>query len=276
MNPGLVVCDISGYGDGPNAGPYRDRKAYDLLVQAEAGVLSITGTRDQPCKVGLSIADIAAGMYAYSNILTALMVRGRTGQGRRIDISMLECMTEWMSFPLYYTLDGQPPPPRVGAAHATIFPYGPFTAGGKDGRKEESVMLGLQNEREWDKLCSVVLEQPALAKDPRFCSNTLRVENRDALRHIMEKAFAEWTAAALVERLERAGIANAKLNDMSDVWAHPQLKARGRWTEVDTPGGKVPALLPPGVDRVEGAKMERVPAVGEHNDKILEELGMAL
>lgn len=266
-NGRLVMCDISGYG---SDGPYRDKKAYDLLVQSEAGVLSVTGTPEQPCKVALSIADIAAGMYAYTNILTALLSRAQTGRGRRIDISMLESMVEWMSFPLYYTLDGQPPPPRVGAAHATIFPYGPFTAG-KDGK---SVMLGLQNEREWEKLCSVVLEQPGLAKDPRFCANTLRVENREALRAIMEGVFADLTAEGLVERLERAGIANASLNEMKDVWAHPQLKARGRWTEIDTPSGRVPALLPPGVEGKDGARMDKVPAVGEHNESILKEFGI--
>lgn len=265
-HPGLIVCDISGYG---SDGPYRDKKAYDLLVQSEAGLLSVTGTADEPAKVGISIADISAGMYALTNILGAVIERGRTGKGKRIDISMLESMAEWMSFPLYYTYQGQPPPKRVGAAHSTIYPYGPFTTG--DGG---SVMLGLQNEREWAKLCSDVLEDAQLASDPRFDSNMLRVENRDELREIIYKVFSRLTAQELLERLERAGIANAKLNDMQGVWEHPQLRARGRWTEIETPGGQVPALIPPGVGAVEDARMDAVPALGEHNEKILAELGL--
>jgi itaconate CoA-transferase len=264
QNPGLIVCDISGYG---SDGPYRDKKAYDLLVQSEAGLLSVTGTEDEPAKVGISIADISAGMYALTNILGALMERARTGQGKRIDISMLESMAEWMSFPLYYTYQGQPPPRRVGASHSTIYPYGPFATG--DGG---SVMLGLQNEREWARLCSHVLEDAQLATDPRFGSNTLRVENRDQLRDIIHDVLSRLTAPELLARLERAGIANAKVNDMQGVWEHPQLRARGRWTTVDTPGGQVPALIPPGVGAVDEARMEPVPALGEHNEKILAEL----
>ena len=267
-HPRLIVCDISGYG---SDGPYRDKKAYDLLVQSEAGLLSITGTQDEPAKVGISIADISAGMYALVNILSAIIERGRTGKGKRIDIAMLESMAEWMTFPLYYTFQGQPPPKRVGAAHATIFPYGPFTAG--DGG---SVMLGLQNEREWAMLCSDVLEDPGLASDPRFNSNMLRVDNQGALRDIIDKVFSRLTAKELLERLDRAGIANAKVNNMQDVWEHPQLKARGRWTEVQTPGGLVPALIPPGFRAVEDARMDSVPALGEHNATILAELGMEL
>ncbi|KAF3769272.1 L-carnitine dehydratase/bile acid-inducible protein F [Cryphonectria parasitica EP155] len=267
QHPRLIVCDISGYGAD---GPYRDRKAYDLLVQSEAGVLSVTGTRDEPAKVGLSIADIAAGMYAFTNILGALMTRDRTGRGARIDISMLESMAEWMSFPLYYTYQGQPPPRRVGAAHATIYPYGPFSTGADGG----SVMLGLQNEREWARLCGEVLGDAALASDARFNTNTKRVENQEALKRIMDKVFSTLTAQQLLERLDQAGIANAKLRDMADVWAHPQLRARGRWTEVDTPEGRVPALIPPGSGAVDEARMDAVPFVGEHNEKILAELGM--
>lgn len=267
-HPGLVVCDVSGYG---SDGPYRDRKAYDLLVQSEAGLLGVTGTRDEPAKVGISIADISAGMYALVNIMGAIIERGKTGKGKRIDISMLESMAEWMSFPLYYTFEGQPPPPRVGAAHATIYPYGPFTAG--DG---ESVMLGLQNEREWARLCSDVLEDPDLAHDPRFNSNTLRVENQEPLRDIIYKVFSRLTAQELLARLDRAGIANAKLNDMQGVWEHPQLKARGRWTDVQTPEGRVPALVPPGFAAAEDARMDPVPAVGEHNEKIFAELGVEI
>lgn len=266
MHPRLIVCDISGYG---SDGPYRDKKAYDLLVQSEAGVLSITGTKDESAKVGMSIADIAAGMYAFTNIMGAIMTREKTGKGTKIDISMLESMAEWMGFPLYYTYQGQTPPKRVGAAHATIYPYGPFSTG--DGG---SVMLGLQNEREWAKLCSDVLEDPELASDPRFSANTLRVENREELREIIYKVFSNLTAQQLLERLDRAGIANAKLREMEDVWSHPQLKARGRWTEVATPQGPVPALIPPGVAAPEDVRMDAVPSLGQHNDKILAELGI--
>lgn len=265
-HPGLIVCDISGYG---SDGPYRDKKAYDLLVQAEAGVLSITGTKEAPAKVGLSIADISAAMYALTNILGAIITRKTTGKGARIDISMLESMAEWMTFPLYYTYQGQPPPKRVGAAHATIYPYGPFSTGDGD-----SVMLGLQNEREWVKLCSQVLDNPDLATDPRFNTNTLRVENQEELREIIYGVFTTLTAPQLLERLDRAGIANAKLNEMQDVWQHPQLQARGRWTEVETPEGLVPALIPPGVAVPEDARMDSVPSVGEHNKKIFAELGI--
>ncbi len=238
-HPRLIVCDISGYGDD---GPYRDKKAYDLLIQSESGFLSITGSPDAPAKAGCSIADIAAGMYAYSNILAALLERDKSGQGKAIDVSMLESMVEWMTFPLYYAYDGAEPPPRAGAAHATIYPYGPFPAG--DGK---IVMLGLQNEREWVTFCTQVLGQPALATDERFASNSKRTVARDALRAIIVAAFASLTAAEVVERLDAAGIANARMNDMREVWAHPQLAARHRWVEVGTPAGPVPALVPPGV-----------------------------
>lgn len=216
--PRLIVCDISGYG---NDGPYRDRKAYDLLIQAEAGFLSVTGTPDDPVKAGASIADIAAAMYAYTAILNALLLRGRTGEGSHIDVSMLEALGEWMGYPLYYAYQGASPPPRLGAAHATIYPYGPFVAG--DGR---TVMLGLQNEREWLSFCGVVLEQPALAADPRFDSNARRNENREALRAMILAAFTTLTSAQLRERLDRAQIANADVNEMADVWQHPQLADR--------------------------------------------------
>jgi len=260
--PGLIVCDISGYGAD---GPYRDKKAYDLLIQSESGFLSVTGTPDEMAKAGCSIADIAAGMYAYSSILAALIERGRTGRGRRIDISMLESMVEWMGFPMYYAFDGAPPPPRAGAAHATIYPYGPFPTG--DGR---TVMLGLQNEREWQLFCAKVLGQPALASDERFSANPRRVEHRDALRAIIVARFAQLSAAQLVELLEQAQIANAQVNGMAEVWAHPQLKARGRWATVATPAGSVPALLPPGMTE---ARMDAVPALGQHSESVLTELG---
>jgi itaconate CoA-transferase len=264
-HPGLIVCDISGYGDD---GPYRDKKAYDLLIQSESGFLSITGSPDAPAKAGCSIADIAAGMYAYSSILAALLQRGKTGQGCRIDVSMLESMVEWMSYPLYYAYDGATPPPRAGAAHATIYPYGPFPAG--DGK---TVMLGLQNEREWAAFCAQVLQQPALAGDARFASNSKRTVHRDALRAIIVEAFAALTAEQVIERLDTAQIANAHMNDMHDVWRHLQLKARARWTEVPTPSGPIPALLPPGSTDAFAPRMDAVPALGQHTDAILRELG---
>ncbi|MDM0026519.1 CaiB/BaiF CoA transferase family protein [Variovorax saccharolyticus] len=266
--PGLIVCDISGYGDDPqHPGPYRDKKAYDLLIQSEAGFVSVTGTPDEPCKAGPSIADIAAGMYAYSNILAALLQRGQTGKGQRIDISMLESLAEWTSYPLYYAFEGAAPPPRTGASHATIYPYGPFPAG--DGT---TVMLGLQNEREWVSFCEKVLQQPWLATDPRFTANFKRVAERTALRQIIVDAFKPLTGTQVVERLELAQIANAQVNTMKDVWAHPQLEARGRWTEVGTAAGPVPAMLPPGTWDT-GPRMDPVPALGEHTDTILAELG---
>lgn len=265
-NPGLIVCDISGYG---SDGPYRDKKAYDLLVQSEAGLLSVTGTKDEPAKAGISIADIAAGMYAYSNILCALLRRGKTGEGCRIDISMLESMAEWMSFPMYYAFNGQSAPVRAGAAHAAIYPYGPFETGGGG-----SVMLGIQNEREWAKLCSEVLADAALASDDRFVTNTLRSQNRKELRRIICDRFAGMPVEEVVERLDRAGIANAKVNDMAGLWDHEQLRARGRWTDVNTPAGRIPALLPPGAQSKDNARMGEVPAVGQHNESILAELGI--
>ena len=269
LKPSIIVCDISGYGDDPvTPGPYRDKKAYDLLIQSEAGFVSITGTADEPCKAGPSIADIAAGMYAYSNILAALLQRAQTGQGQRIDVSMLESLAEWTSYPLYYAFDGQPPPPRTGAAHATIYPYGPFPTG--DGG---TVMMGLQNEREWAKFCELVLLQPGLAKDPRFSGNAKRVASRDALRALIVEAFSALTAPQVVERLEQAQIANARVNTMQEVWDHPQLKARGRWRDVDTPAGPVPAMLPPGTWNT-GPRMDAVPALGQHTDAILGELGL--
>jgi itaconate CoA-transferase len=266
LKPGIVVCDISGYGAD---GPYRDKKAYDLLIQSEAGFVSVTGTAEEPCKAGPSIADIAAGMYAYTNILAALMTKAQTGRGRHIDISMLESLAEWTSYPLYYAFEGAAPPPRTGAAHATIYPYGPFPTGADQG----SVMLGLQNEREWLQFCEKVLLQPALATDPRFAGNAKRVAAREVLRAIIVETFAPLTAAQVVERLEDAQIANAHVNTMHEVWAHPQLKARGRWREVGSPVGTLPAMLPPG-SWVDGPRMDPVPGLGEHTEAILAELGL--
>ena len=266
LHPRLIVCDISGYG---LDGPYRDKKAYDLLIQSEAGYLSITGTPEQPSKSGNSIADIAAGMYAYTSILAALIHRDKTGEGAHIDVSMLESLTEWMSFPLYYATDNAPPPTRNGASHATIYPYGPFLAG--DGN---SVMLGLQNEREWVQFCEVVMQDKALATDPRFNSNSLRHENKALLEPIILKEFAALSAAQVIERLDQAQIANARMNTMADLWAHPQLKARQRWVDIDTPQGKLPALLPPGQSDAFNYTMGAIPSVGEHTQHILDELGI--
>ena len=266
--PRLIVCDISGYGAD---GPYRDKKAYDLLIQSESGFLSITGSPDEPAKAGCSVADIAAGMYAYTNILAALIQRGKTGQGCNIDVSMLESMAEWMSYPLYYAMDGAAPPPRAAASHATIYPYGPFPAG--DGKV---IMLGLQNEREWAVFCSKVLRQPELATDARFNTNALRSASRKELYELIVGVFAGMTAEQVVERLEDAQIANAHMNDMHDLWEHAQLKARHRWTEVATPAGPVPALLPPGMPNGANGyapRMDPVPALGQHTDAILAGLG---
>ncbi len=264
LHPKLIVCDISGYGAD---GPYRDKKAYDLLIQSEAGFLSITGTPEAPAKAGCSIADISAGMFAVTNILASLMNRGTTGAGCRIDLSMLECMAEWMGNPLYYAIDGAAPPPRAGASHATIYPYGPFAAG--DGK---SVMLGLQNEREWAVFCGKVLERPELVADPRFSSNSRRSDARAELQAIVTEVFSRLTSEKVIERLDEAQIANARMNDMYDLWAHPQLKARERWVEVDSPAGSLPALLPPGMSE---ACMGSVPGLGEHTSAILAELGFA-
>jgi itaconate CoA-transferase len=267
QNPKLVVCDISGYGDD---GPYRDKKAYDLLIQSEAGMLSVTGTPDTPSKAGNSMADIAAGMYAYSGILAALLQRQRTGEGSHIDVSMLESLGEWMNYPMYYAYDGAPPPPRTGASHASIYPYGPFACG--DGG---TVMLGLQNEREWAIFCDKVLKNAALATDPRFDANHKRNEHRGDLEKIIVETFKGLTTAQVEARLDEAQIANARMNDMAGLWAHPQLKARERWRNVGSPAGEIPALLPPGRNNSFEYRMDAIPAVGEHNAKILAELGIA-
>ena len=270
-HPGLIVCDISGYGED---GPYRDKKAYDLLIQSEAGLLSITGTPDEPSKAGISIADIAAGMYAYTGVLAALMQRDKRGEGEgrgkgsHIDVSMLESLAEWMGYPLYYAYEGATPPPRTAASHASIYPYGPFQAG--DGG---TVMLGLQNEREWKQFCDVVLQDPALALDARFDSNARRNESRGALKSIIVAAFSQLSTSQVVERLEDAQIANARMNSMAELWAHPQLAERQRWHNVGSPAGSIPALLPPGRNSSFDYRMDAVPAVGQHTEAILRELG---
>ena len=264
-HPRLVVCEISGYG---TSGPYRDKKAYDLLVQSEAGLVSITGTPETPSKVGISIADIAAGMYAFSSILAALVRRAKTGTGALLDISMLDALSEWMGYPAYYAGYGGTPLPRTGARHAAIAPYGPYVAG--DGHV---VYLGLQNEREWARFCADVLDRPALVSDPRFSSNALRVEYHDELEKIIVGAFADKTAQRVVDKLEAAQIANARMNTVDEFLEHPQLAARGKWQQVDSPVGPLRALVPPyGFDDVE-PKMGRIPALGEHTGKILSELG---
>ena len=266
-NPQLILCDISGYG---NDGPYRDKKAYDLLIQSEAGFLSVTGTPESPSKSGNSIADIAAGMYAYTNILAALLQRGKTGKGSSIDVSMLESLSEWMGYPLYYAYDGASPPPRNGASHATIYPYGPFNTG--DGG---TVMLGLQNEREWVQFCEIVLQNVTLSKDERFNQNFKRNENRKELLAIIDACLSQFTVEQVIVRLEQAQIANARLNDMAGLWKHDQLKARNRWVDVDTPIGQIPALLPPGLNDSYEYRMDAIPDVGEHTHAILSEIGLS-
>ena len=263
--PGIIVCDISGYGE---SGPYQDRKAYDLLIQAEAGLLSVTGTSETPCKAGPSIADIAAGMYAYSNILAALLHRSRTGRGQHLDISMLEALAEWMSYPLYYAFEGAAPPPRTGASHATIYPYGPFEAGCGG-----AVLVGVQNEREWAAFCGVVLMRPELAQDARFAGNQARNAHRGALAAIIGEVFAALNADDIIARLEQAKIATARMRDMAGLWDHEQLQARGRWCNIGSPAGMLPALLPPGNWAECAPRMDPVPALGEHSGAILVELG---
>jgi itaconate CoA-transferase len=261
----LIWCGISGYGP---AGPYASKKAYDLLVQCEAGLLSVTGAPDAPAKAGIPAADIAAGMYAFSSILAALLRRERSGEGATLDISMLEALGEWMGFPAYFTAYGGAAPARSGAHHATIVPYGPFRAG--DG---QTVFLSVQNEREFAGFCEKVLRQPALARDARFSSGPARQQNRDALHAEIEKVFRELSSAQLIERLEDADIANARLNDMREFWRHPQLAARGRWAKVGSPAGEIDALKPPLNLSGFEPRMDAVPALGEHSRAILSELG---
>lgn len=264
-HPRLIVCDISGYGAD---GPWQGRKAYDLLVQAEAGLLSVTGSGDEVVKAGISVADIAAGSFAYSGILAALFTRATTGRARAVSVSLFEALAEWMGSPAYYTQYGGSSPRRTGARHATIAPYGPFVAG--DG---EAVLLAVQNQREWTRLCEEVLLLPDLVADPRFARNPDRVAHRDELEAIIADAAREFSSADLEARLEGAGIANARMNSMDQLWSHPVLAERKRWRDVVTPGGTVQALLPPAsLDGVE-PRMDPVPAVGAHSDAILASLG---
>jgi itaconate CoA-transferase len=265
QRPSLIVSDVSGYG---SSGPYRDKKAYDLLIQCETGLLSVTGAPDAPAKVGISVADISAGMYCFTSILTALYSRERTGEGAACEVSLFDSLTEWMSHPVYYSLYTGQPPLRTGTSHASIAPYGGFHTG--DGG---TVQLGIQNDREWRRLCTEVLRRPEIADDERFKTNARRVDNREALTATIEAVFAGLTAEQVIERLDAADIANAKLNDVTDLIDHPQLAARDRWAEVESPVGPVRVLRPPvnmgGVDE----RMDPIPAVGEHTDAILHELG---
>ncbi len=263
--PALIVCNVSGYG---SSGPYWNKKAYDLLVQCEAGLVSITGTPETPSKVGISVADIAAGMYAYSGILTALFRRERTGEGAALEISMLEALGEWMGFPSYFAGYGEKEPPRTGASHAAIAPYGPFECG--DG---EVVFLGIQNEREWALFCEIVLQKPALATNERFESNSKRVANREDLHREIESVFGDLPADDALQGLDEAGIANARMRTVQQFLDHPQLQARDRWRDVASSGGNIRALIPPAM--LDGGEpvMEAIPEIGEHTERILTELG---
>ncbi len=263
-HPRLVVCNVSGYG---SSGPYRDKKAYDLLVQCETGLVSITGTPETPSKVGISAADIACGMYAYSGILSALLHRERTGEGAALEVSLFEALGEWMGFPAYFTLYGGEQPRRSGARHASIAPYGPFQCG--DG---EIVFIGIQNEREWEKFCNVVLDRPELASDERFDTNSNRVKNQDALDEEIEAVFGSLSGKEAIERLEEAQIANARMRNVDDFLDHPQLEARNRWREVGSPVGPLRALIPPVTSDGWESQMQPIPEVGQHTDTILEEL----
>ena len=261
--PRLIICDLSGYG---SSGPYRNKKAYDMLIQAEAGLISITGTEETPCKVGISVADIACGMYAYSGILTALLVRAKTGEGVAMENSLLDSLAEWMSYAAYYSFGGSAPP-RSGANHATIAPYGPVISG-----DNKVVYIGLQNEREWKKFCEVVLQSPQLSADPRFDSNAKRVKNRPQLDLAMREVFGKLSAAEIMARLESAQIANARQNTIQEFMEHPQLKARQRWSTVGSPVGPLPALLPPVTMENVETVMKEIPALGQQTDAILSEL----
>jgi itaconate CoA-transferase len=265
-HPGLIHVSISGYGLG---GPYTKKKAYDLLVQCEAGLVSITGSPDEPAKVGISVADIAAGMYAYTGVLTALLRKGRTGEGATVEISMLESLGEWMGFPMYYAWYGGQSPERSGASHAAIAPYGPFPCAGG-----EQVFLGVQNEREWAVFADKVLDAPELAADERFVTNSLRVAHREDLNAEIARAFSTVSADDAIDRLEAAGIANARLRDLAGLVGHEQLAARNRWREVDSPVGPIKALVPPATLDGDEPVMGPIPAPGQHTEHILAELGL--
>lgn len=263
INPRLIHTSISGYGQG---GPYEQKKAYDLLVQCEAGMLSVTGSQDEVAKVGISVADVCAGMYAYTGILTALFNRMKTGKGEVIEVSMLEALAEWMGQPYFYAQYSGTQQPRTGAQHATIAPYGPFEAAGG------TVFFGIQNEREWQKFCAEVLDDPAIGNDERFANNTLRVANREALHKAIDQVLATLDVEQAVARLDAAGIANARMRDMHELSAHPQLEARNRWVDVDSPVGPLRSLRPPVTTQNSGIRMDPVPALGEHTERVLAEV----
>ncbi|MET8471850.1 CaiB/BaiF CoA-transferase family protein [Streptomyces sp. NPDC006422] len=264
-HPRLIACTVSGYGTN---GPWADRKAYDMLVQCQTGLVSLTGTAEETARVGVSIADIAAGMYAYTGILTALFTRATTGVARSVEVSLFEALAEWMGQPANYTRYGGSQPPRIGTQHATIAPYGAYTA--RDGKQ---ILLSVQNEREWRALCARFLMRPELADDPRFASGSARVTHRDALNVVIAERFREIDGAAAAEALDAAGIANAGVNDVAAFLDHPVLAGRDRWREIDTPGGPVHALRPPvdlaGITPLMGP----VPALGEHTERLLKERG---
>lgn len=264
--PSLIPCSISGYG---STGPWADRKAYDLLVQCQTGLVSLTGSAREPARVGVSVADIAAGMYAYSGILTALFTRATRGVARAVEVSLFEALAEWMSQPAYYTSYGGTQPPRIGTQHATIAPYGAYTAAdGKD------VLFSIQNEREWAALCEQFLERPGLVADPRFATGSDRVAHRDELNAIVAERFRRSDSKEAMRLLDRARIANAGVNDVAEFLAHPVLSGRDRWRDVRLPAGDmVAALLPPADLAGTTPRMDAVPAVGEHTAAILAELG---
>jgi itaconate CoA-transferase len=265
-HPRLITCSVSGYG---GDGPYRSKKAYDLLVQAETGLLSVTGGPEAPARVGASVADIAAGMYAYSGILTALYERERTGRGSSVDVSMLEALGEWMGQPFNFAMYSGQPVPRTGARHPSISPYGPFAVG--DGAQ---VFIGIQNDREWAVFCRRILDRPELITDPRFATNPERTLHDAELTAIIEAALAGVAPDRLIRLLDEAGIANARLRTLEEFAEHPQLAARDRWREVDTPGGPIRALLPPVTVPGREPSMGPIPALGQHNDSIRAELGL--
>lgn len=266
--PKLIICNISGYGA---SGPYKDKKAYDLLIQCESGLMSITGTKDSPSRSGISIADIAAGMYAYSGILTALIARNQTNKGTVVEVSMLEALSEWMGYPLLYSEYGDLPLERTGASHAIIYPYGPFKV--KDGNQ---VFLAIQNDREWKKFCEGIINDPSLTRDSRFDTNSKRVQYKEALKTIIEEVFQNSSAEEVVSRLEGLGIANANLNTLKEVIDHPQLKYRERWREIDSPVGSIKTLIPPVTSKDFEVVMDAVPKAGEHTEAILKEFGFDL
>ncbi|MEQ0559583.1 CaiB/BaiF CoA-transferase family protein [Amycolatopsis sp. NEAU-NG30] len=263
--PRLITCSVSGYG---TSGPYRDAKAYDLLIQSETGLVSVTGSADQPAKSGIPAADIGAGMYAFSGILSALYDRERTGHGTELEVSLFDSLVEWMGFPLYYAAYGGTPPPRTGTSHPAIAPYGTFAAG--DGTE---LVLAVQNDREWAAFCEHVVARPAWVTDERFATGSARVANRPALEREIEAIFATLTGAQLEDRLRAGRIAHARRRELPDVLAHPQLTARDRFAEVATPAGPVRATLPPITVPGRAPRMGPVPAVGEHTDAVLAEFG---